>query len=448
MLRKLLLLFGAVVLLLAASPLIAAPGGEDDESAEESSEGAKPVSMPTVERQYVEVNVSELPSSNTIATKLPLSMQMTPANVGTVTEALVTEQAGYYLSDALRNVSSLNVQAQGGVHDFFMIRGYDSISGGLVLTDGAVEPEATWYPMYNVAGVEVLKGPSGFLYGIDPLAGVVNIVRKQPVPTSFANLGLRAGSFSTIEGTVDWNQASKDGKRNFRLNGMAFETENYREIGTSRQTAFNPSFAWELGNGDRLNFNLEYVSAEFRPDSGIPLVDNQLPDVPRERSYQTPFDFSDQAIGRFQLDYEKEINERVRIRNKFYYRALDWDTLGTQFLGTFPTQTGSTVVSRLQTGLDDRQRFTGNQFEGVFRLNTGSVTHNLLTGVELKYLRDDFEIGIVPPENPLNPQVPGIPAIDLFDPVETAQPIEPFPFLTGESKSFVVAPYVTDQMTF
>jgi TonB-dependent siderophore receptor len=437
MIRKLLLVFGGIVLLLAAGPLMAAPDPANEKAAEESAEDGASKPTPKAETQYVEVNVSGLPSSNTIATKLPLSIQMTPANVGTVSEVLVTEQAGYYLSDALRNVSSLNIQAQGGVTDFFMIRGYDSVSSSLILTDGAAEPEATWYPMYNVAAVEVLKGPSGFLYGIDPLAGVVNIVRKQPVPTSFANLGLTGGSFGTVEGTVDWNQASEDGRHNFRLNGMAFQTDNYREVGTSRQWALNPSFAWELRNGDRLNFNMEYVDAEFRPDSGIPLVDGQLPDVPRERSYQTPFDFSDQTIGRFQLDYEKKIGERVRIRNKFYYRALDWETLGTQFLGTFPTQTGSTAVSRLQTGLDDRQRFTGNQLEGVFEASTGSVKHNVLVGVELKYLRDDFDIGIG-----------GVPTIDLYDPVETAQPIDPFPFLGGKSESFVVAPYVTDQIAF
>ncbi len=33
------------------------------------------------------------------------------------------------------------------------------------MTDGAPEPEATFYNMYNVEGVEVLKGPAGFLYG-------------------------------------------------------------------------------------------------------------------------------------------------------------------------------------------------------------------------------------------------------------------------------------------
>ena len=397
--------------------------------------------------EYVEVDVPYVPESNTIASKLPLPLQLTPANVGSVSAPLMLEQDAIVLSDALRNVSSLNVQAQGGVHDFFLIRGYDSISGSLVLTDGAIEPEATWYPLYNVAGVEVLKGPSGFLYGTDPLAGVVNLVRKQPLPASFANFTLSGGSFATFEGTVDWNQASADGRKNFRLNGLAYGTDNWRDVGDARQYGLNPSFTWQLGDASRLNLNVEYVKADFSPDSGIPLVSGELPDVPRERSYQTPFDFSEQKISRLQADYETQLTDRVELRNKFYYRGMNWLTDGTQFAGVFPTQTGGLAVSRFLTSLDDNQDFVGNQFEGVIRVATGSVTHDLLAGVEAKYLTDDFDIGVVPPENPFTPGVPGIPALDVFDPVETAQPIPAFPYLSGTSDSFVVAPYVTDQMT-
>ena len=67
-----------------------------------------------------------------------------------------------------------------------MIRGFDSLSSGLVLTDGVPEPESTFYPLYNVRQVEVMKGPTAFLYGGNPLAGAVHLVRKQPQPRRFA----------------------------------------------------------------------------------------------------------------------------------------------------------------------------------------------------------------------------------------------------------------------
>jgi iron complex outermembrane receptor protein len=398
-------------------------------------------------QEYVEVNEPNLPTSNTIATKLPTPLQLTPANVGTVSAPLFEEQDAVLLGDSLVNVSGINVQTQAGVHDFFVIRGFDSVSGSLILTDGASEPEATNYPLYNVAGVEVLKGPAGFLYGSDPLAGVVNIVRKQPLPTSFAVFGGSVGSFSTKEATVDWNLANQTGDRSFRLNTFWRESDGYRDDKDNAHLAINPSFAWQLGADSSINVNLEYVDAEYTPDTGLPLTNNEIPDVPRERNYQTPFDFSDQTISRLQVDYETKISEAVSLRNKTYYRDLDWQSNGTQFIRVDPVG-DDFLVSRTLTTLDDRQEFVGNQFEAILSLRSGSVSHGLLAGLELTRRTDDFDIGNVPPFNPdpNAPPLPTIPPISLFNPVETALEVPALPLLVGNSEVTVIAPYLIDQM--
>lgn len=420
------------------------PPEEETKPAEKDSAAGASYRVP--EPEYVEVDLSYVPTSNTIAMKLPQELRLTPSNVGSVSGPLLREQAAFDLSDALRNVSSINVQSNGGVHDFFLIRGFDSLSGGLVLTDGAAEPEATHYAMYNVEGVEVLKGPSGFLYGNDPLAGVVNLVRKQPLPSDTLEVDGQYGSFATGQATVDWNLSDREGDRRFRLNGLYYEADGYRDQTDRRQAAINPGFALKLGARSTLNLNLEYVDAEYRPDSGLPLLGGTLPDVPRDRSYQTPFDFSDQQVSRFQVDWESRQSDRLTLRDKVYVRDVDWDTRGTQFGGTVPDGTGSYEVIRFQTTLLDDQQFLGNQFEALVKATTGPVAHSLLAGLEVKHMSDDFDIGIIPPSDPLNPLIPGIPTIDLFDPVETAVKLDPFPYLVGESKSLVVAPYVVDQL--
>ena len=113
------------LLLLAGSPAWTEEPASEENEPEESGL-----------REYVEVNHSHLPTSNTIATKLPTPLRLTPANVGTVSAPLFEEQDAVLLGDSLVNVSGINVQTQAGVHDFFVIRGFDSISGSLILTDG------------------------------------------------------------------------------------------------------------------------------------------------------------------------------------------------------------------------------------------------------------------------------------------------------------------------
>ena len=157
---------------------------------------------------YVEGSLPYVPNSNTMITRLPLELQLTPSNVGVVTAPLFNQRFDRVVGDALVNVSNINVQTQNGVHDFFYIRGFDSLSSALVLTDGVAEPEATFYQLYNVQRVEVLKGPGGFLYGSNPLAGAINLVRKQPAPANFLDFHLAAGSFENYEGSFDWNTGS------------------------------------------------------------------------------------------------------------------------------------------------------------------------------------------------------------------------------------------------
>ena len=230
-----------ILLTLFVSPANSAIADAEDEPS------AKAESPVATERDVVlvEADLPFVPTTNTIATKLPVELAWTPANVGVVNGALIEEQNGWVLGDALQNISGVNVQTGQAVFDYFVVRGFDSLSSGLVLTDGAPEPESSFYQMYNAERVEMFKGPAGFLYGPNPLAGAVNIVRKQPVDYDFATFALRGGSFATYEGTLDWNVANSDGTQSFRLNGLYRESDGYRDGRESQVGGLNPSFTWQ-----------------------------------------------------------------------------------------------------------------------------------------------------------------------------------------------------------
>jgi len=59
----------------------------------------------------------------------------------------------------------------------------------------------------NIARIEVIRGPGSALYGADAYAGVINIVSKGPSDLSGLELGLRAGSFSSRDGWVQYGGA-------------------------------------------------------------------------------------------------------------------------------------------------------------------------------------------------------------------------------------------------
>ena len=210
--------------------------------------------------EYVEVNDSSLPTSNTIATKLDVPLQMTPANVGTVGPALIYEQDDRVLGDRAEEhqrhqrgrtapACTTTSPSAGSIR---------WISSALIMTDGAAEPEATYYQTYNMRGRRgATRGRPAFLYGRNPLAGAVNIVRKQPLDGDFAIFNGSAGSFGTLSrgrwtGTPPpTTAASPSGSTGCGANRTATATTRTR--GT---LAINPSLTVNIGETSKLNFNL------------------------------------------------------------------------------------------------------------------------------------------------------------------------------------------------
>jgi outer membrane receptor protein involved in Fe transport len=372
------------------------------------------VSQDTVE--IVADRYTRIPTNSSIATKIAMPLRLTPASVSVVTSALFESQDGVVLGEALRNVSGVNSQTGFGVFDYLIIRGFESLSNGLVLTDGAAEPEVTFYNLYNLERVEVLKGPGSFLYGGNPLSGTINLVRKQPVFDNFLHASGSAGKFQAYRGTLDLGLSKRESNVAFRLNGLWQDAENYRDDKNNKNVSANPAFLWQPNDRLSLGVNLEYVDNEFRSDVGLPLFNGAITDVPRTRSYQSPFDISDQKIYRGRVDLNAQLSDKITLRDKLYYTDLDWVSNGTLFNFVFPNAVGSLDVYRSLTLLDDHQRLFGNQLEAVFDLQTGSLGHKLLTGLEFSRLQDDFTLNVA-----------ALPTIDVFNPVETAS--EPFFFI-------------------
>jgi len=440
--------FRAVLLLLAA-PVAAAglyPPTIVMAQETDAEEAGQELDLRAREVVFVEGSLPLVPTSNTIATKLSLSLQATPQNIGIVTRGLIQEQYGRVAGDALRNVSNVNVQPGFGVTDYFTVRGFDSLSSALILTDGAPEPETTFYQLYNVEVVEVLKGPGGFLYGSNPLAGAVNLVRKQALPRNGFGAGVAYGGFNTFEGTVDGNLGRPGGEVFGRLNALYRRADSWRDNKSSEVFAINPTGTWQVGEDHRINGSFEYLRSDFSPDAGVPLYLGEIASVDPANDYNTAVDRSEQDLYRLQVDYEGRINDTVTLRNKFYVRNLDWISDGTLILGAFPDfavtpggifPTGTASVQRSLILLDDKQRLIGNQAEAVLSFATGSVRHEMLAGFEITRLSDEYtlDIGLVRP-------------VDLDNPNDQTRDPFVFPDSAGTPTSTVFAPYVVDQISF
>ena len=368
----------------------AAPGDSPADRDQRDQTGAPPV-LHHREELLVQGVAELVPATATIA-KLPLPTRLLPATIDVIGAPLLEEQGARVLGDALRDASGVGIHTESGAADFFLLRGLDSETSALVMTDGAPEPVTTFYQLYNADRVEVLKGPASFLYGGNPLAGVVNIVRKQPLADEFVEAAALGGSFGTRQGTLDGNWSGQDGRLGMRLNGLWMATDGWRDGRSGRVWGVNPAFAWRPQDpSSSLVVSFERLEDHFNPDAGLPLVGNQVAGVPASRSYQSPFDRSDQALSRVQLDWQGKTGA-FTLHDKAYYRELSWLSDGTLLDGVFPDPTGRLQVARALVLLDDRQQFWGNQLEASAAAKTGPISHQLL-GARQEFWGNRLEAG-------------------------------------------------------
>jgi outer membrane receptor for ferrienterochelin and colicin len=83
-------------------------------------------------------------------------------------------------------------------------------------------------PVQNIAQIEVIRGPGSALYGADAMSGVINIVTKQADDIKGTELGLRTGSYQTVDAWMLNGYQNKDLKIATSL--QVFDTDGQKGI--------------------------------------------------------------------------------------------------------------------------------------------------------------------------------------------------------------------------
>jgi iron complex outermembrane receptor protein len=207
---------------------------------------------------------------------------------------LLTAAGAHRLSDALELVSGVsNQNNRGGFLDNFAIRGFLGTpdGGAEYYVDGFLANRGMGPPRDPATAerIEVLKGPSGALFGdIDP-GGRVNIVSKTPRFAPRAEAIFTLGSFGTrrVEADVTGPLSSTLAAR---IVVAAEHSDGWRDFVTLDRTVVAPSLTWAPNDGVRITYVGEVTRFDAPFDRGIPAIAGDANAVPRDRFYGEPGD--------------------------------------------------------------------------------------------------------------------------------------------------------------
>lgn len=331
----------------------------------------------------------------------------TTQTVQVVTEQLMKDQQATTLTEAMRNVAGAGTFYAGengntATGDTIYLRGFDTSNS--IYVDGIRDISSATRDMFNTEAVEVIKGPSGSDYGRSAPSGSINLVSKQPrLEDSFdASIGLGTDHYK--RGTIDWNKALGETSA-FRLNVVGFDTDVAgRDEVENKRWGIAPSLAFGLGTDTRVYLNFLHVKQNNVPDGGVPTIGLPGFESPNEYMHNadkasthgfwgTQSDHDDVTTDMATLRFEHDFNENVTLRNTTRWSRTKQKYLLSAFMGwTADNADPSTwEMRRLWNQKNVNNRIWTNQTNLTAKFNTGSLKHDLSTGVEFtREMQDNY----------------------------------------------------------
>ena len=319
----------------------------------------------------------------------------TAKTITVIPQAVMKDRSVDSLRDALRNVSGISLAAgEGGAPsgDSMSIRGFSATTD--IFVDGIRDIAGYSRDTYNLESIEVAKGPGSAVSGRGATGGSINLQSKTARLDQFSDVSLRLGSESDYRATLDSNITLGDTTA-LRLNLLTDDVDvaGRNEVNNSKDAAAL-SLATGIGSAQRFSLNAEYQKQDNMPDYGLPWVSdpaavpqladyvNEAPPVSFDNFYGNVFrDYEEikaqSLTGRFEQDLSATTMLRVRARVGSVERE------GVVTAPRFIDQKTSTNVRQS----DEKTRDTKNslaavQLDLVAEYQTGSIKHNLVTGVE------------------------------------------------------------------
>lgn len=316
--------------------------------------------------------------TSVVVAKLPLKDIENPQVYNTITRYALKDQVVTNLNGALKNGTGVtrlweSTGRGGDGAEYYSLRGFavqpTLVNGMVSISNGSIDPA-------NIESVEVIKGPSGTLYGgsLVSYGGLINITTKQPNETRGGEIGYVGGSYGLNRLTADLNTPLS--KNVFlRVNGAYHNEKSFQDAGFNRSVYIAPSLKVIASN--KLSFLL---NAEFRQSESVGQSMVFL-------SRYTPLSFN--SINLFERNYRNSFTSNdLSIKNPFFSsQAQAIYKLGEKW-------TSQTILSRSQTRTDGYYQYlwdSGNGDEFTRYINKAHGETNA-TGIQQNFT-GEFMLG-------------------------------------------------------
>ena len=370
-----------------------------------AQEAADVVELDTIQ---IEGEASSYRADSVSSAKFTQPLLDTPQTIQVITNQVFTEQGATTLTEALRNSAGVGTFYAGEngnttTGDSIYMRGFDT--SGSIFVDGVRDIGSISRDLFNIEQVEVQKGPAGTDNGRSSPSGSINLSTKQANLRDTNLASVTMGTDGQKRVTADLNRTldTLPGSA-VRLNLLWQDSDEAgRDHVNNSRNGIAASFGFGLDSATRAYLNLLYVKQDNIPDGYVPTVgiDHWTPQpglenlvgnpVDSENFYGTKQDHDDVTAKMATFRLEHDFSDRVKLTNVLRWGETKQDYLLTAFMSTGTNITYTDVndlstyrlARSLPTFKDIENTIFTDQLNLRVDFHTGSIEHNLLTGVEL-----------------------------------------------------------------
>jgi catecholate siderophore receptor len=361
----------------AVITILAVPAGAPALADDAATEAPAPLPRVTVVAEHE--SDGYLAGRSRAATRTDTPLLDVPQSVSVVTRGLIQDQSMQSLMDVARYVPGAGMAQGEGNRDAIILRGNSSTSDFFL--DGVRDDVEYFRDLYNIAGVEILKGPNAMIFGRGGAGGVVNRVSRQANWEPVREISLQGGSWDNRRVTFDAGGAISDGFA-ARIMGVYEDSGSYRDGVELERKGINPTFALAIGDATVLRFSYEYFDYDRVADRGIPSFEGS-PFRTRESTF---FGDPDQSptyatVNQGSLTIDHAFSDNLRLRNRTVYADFDKFYQNVFAGGAVSADTGLVQLSAYSN--EQLRENVFNQTDLTFSAGTGSISHEFLVGMEL-----------------------------------------------------------------
>ena len=337
----------------------------------------------------------------------------TPQSISVITRQQMQAQGAQTVTDALRYVPGVKVEAYGldpKGFDWLYLRGFNGQASSDYLN--GLRQQNNSYAFfrsepYAYDRIDVVRGPSSTLFGQGDAGGIVNRVSKKPEADHVNEVQLSGGNHNRLQGQFDVGGAlSDDQSLLYRVVGLARDADTQVDYADGHELQDNrlyiaPSLTWSPDEDTSLTILTDFL----RDHNGGSLFAYSTPSGHTTNLLMGDHSFNHFDQDQYTLGYEfrHRFNDTWEFRQNARYGQVD---LIFQNLLPAAVNLDTGNVTRIADRFDQHMDTFNldNQLQADF--TTGPLTHKLLMGVD--YTWQDADVTrwrtLAPTLNIYNPQ--------------------------------------------